>query len=95
MLCISTHVNVKNSYIGKTKRHLITQVTEHQADKSAIGPHLSRCSSCRNSLGINQFKIISNGRTDVEYKIKEALNIQNINPTLNQKFVSTWIFYSD
>ena len=28
--------------------------------------------------------IISNGRTDVECKIKEALNIKSINPTLNQ-----------
>ena len=41
-------------------------------------------SSCRNSFGIDQFKIISNGRTDVECKIKEALNIKNSNPTLNQ-----------
>ena len=76
--------DVNNSYIGKTKRHLITRVTEHRADKSAIGQHLSRCSSCRNSFGIDQFKIISNGRTDVECKIKEALNIKNSNPTLNQ-----------
>ena len=78
----SCHVN--NSYIGKTKRHLITRVMEHRADKSAIGQHLSRCSSCRNSFGIDQFKIISNGRTDVECKIKEALNIKSINPTQNQ-----------
>ena len=75
---------MNNSYIGKTKRHLITRVTEHRADKSAIGQHLGRCSSCRNSFGIDQFKIISNGRTDVECKIKEALNIKNSNPTLNQ-----------
>ena len=35
-------------------------------------------------FGIDQFKIISNGRTDVECKIKEALIIKSINPTLNQ-----------
>ena len=40
------------------------------------------CSSCRISFDIDQFKIISNGRT--ECKIKEALNIKNINPTPNQ-----------
>ena len=57
---------------------------EHWTDKSAIGQHLSRCSSSRNGFGINQFKIVSNGRADVECKIKEALNIKNINPTLNQ-----------
>ena len=38
----------------------------------------------KNSFGIDQFKIISNGMTDVECKIKEALNIKNSNPTLNQ-----------
>ena len=76
--------DINNSYIGKTKRHLITRVTEHRTDKSAIGQHLSSRSSCRNSFGIYQFKNISNGRTDVECKIKEALNIKNINPTLNQ-----------
>ena len=35
-------------------------------------------------FNIDQFKIISDGRTDVECKIKEALNMKNVNPTLNQ-----------
>ena len=75
---------MNTSYIGKTKRHLITRVTEHRADKSAVGQHLKLCHSCRNSFGIDLFKIISTGRTDLECKIKEALNIKSYNPSLNQ-----------
>ena len=72
------------SYIGKTKRHLITRVMEHQSDKSAIGQHLKACKSCHDNFGINQFKIINNGQSDLDCKIKEALHIKTFNPSLNQ-----------
>ena len=76
--------DVNTSYIGKTKRHLVTRVTEHKGDKSAIGQHLKLCSSCHNTFDIDKFKLISSGKTDLECKIKEALHIKACNPSLNQ-----------
>ena len=70
--------------IGKTKRHLVTRVGEHKSDKSAIGQHLKVCHICNHSFDVNQFKIINIGKSDLDCKIKEALHIKALNPSLNQ-----------
>ena len=82
------------SYIGKTKRHLVTRVSEHKSDKSAIGQHLSNCQVCSSSFDVNNFQIIDNDRSDMDCKIKEALHIKSENPLLNQHLFQRGSFYT-
>ena len=65
------------SYIGMTKRHLAIKFQEHLSEKSgksAIHDHISSCKDCH-SCSIGKFYIMSQGNTDFDAKIKEALYI--------------------
>jgi len=63
------------SYIGKTKRHLAVRTKEHLKGNSAIFDHTSQC-HLGHQCNIENFKVLSNGRSDLEIKIKEALLIK-------------------
>ncbi len=71
------------SYVGKTKRHLVTRVKEHlKLKNSAIKQHIDNCNSCKD-INITHFKILHSGTSDFNVKVKEALEIKRVNPTLN------------
>ena len=78
---------MRQFYLGKTKRHLITRIEEHKKqDTSAIHKHLSNCGDCQKSgVDISKFEIITTGRSDFEVTIKEALYIKKLNPVLNKQ----------
>ena len=52
--CFKGSRDKTQSYIGKTKRHLVTRVQEHLSGKSAIGKHTSSCKDCH-SCSISNF----------------------------------------
>ena len=78
------------SYVGKTKRHLLTRCSEHlkkptaSAQPTAIGDHLKTCTPCR-SATVNNFSVIRSARTDYDLCLHEALLIQKIKPSLNKQ----------
>ena len=75
--------DINKSYIGKTKRHLVTRVDERLKGESAISVHLDNCATCSQGFGVNNFSIIDKGNSDFECLIKEAISIKNCNPVLN------------
>ena len=72
-------------YIGKTMRHLVTRVKEHEHSTSAIHDHLLSCLDCKNNYSCNSFSILDSGRNDFEICIKEALHIKRSRPNLNKQ----------
>ena len=77
--------DINISYIGKTKRHLVTRIKERRSKISAIGQHLQTCHTCDHNFNENQFKILSTVNSDFNCKIREALLIKSEKPTLNQQ----------
>ena len=63
------------TYIGKTKRHLATRVSEHFSGNSVISEHISSCNTCNHST-IENFHILSHGYNDFDNEVKEALYIK-------------------
>ena len=66
------------TYIGKTKRHLVTRSLEHlvleHAEKSEVKEHIRKCQVCKAS-NLNQFSILKKCRSVQETKIYEALTL--------------------
>ena len=77
--------DAKQTYIGKTMRHLATRVKEHTQSKSAIHDHISVCKQCKESISCDSFKILDSGRNDFEISVKEALHIRYKKPSLNKQ----------
>ena len=75
--------DVNLSYIGKTKRHLVTRAKEHASGESAISEHLLTCDTCNNNFDVDRFRVLDNGKNDFECLIKEALLIKKFRPKLN------------
>ena len=67
------------SYIGKTKRHLLTRIREHGSlhSNSAIFQHRI---SCNCSFGPENFKILRSCSSDYDLSVCEALYITKENP---------------
>ena len=80
--------DAKLSYIGKTKRHLITRVGEHGSKQSAIFTHLENCYQCRSGYNIDCFTVMDRGNCDFDCYVKEALLIKKLNPSLNSHMYS-------
>ena len=80
--------DVGASYIGKTKRHLVTRVREHGSRQSAIFSHLENCNTCLMNFNISCFSILANAKCDYDCNIKEALFIKQLQPTLNSNLYS-------
>ena len=71
----------KHSYIGKTKRHLITRVREHgSSTQSAVFSHRLNC-SCSNDL--SSYTVLRSCHTEYDLSISEALFIKSERPNLN------------
>ena len=91
------------SYIGQTKRHLVTRVNEHvelkkldqfDRQKSEIKNHMYDCSSCHEyKLGFNNFEILKRCQNSYNTKITEALCIKRLRPKLNKKLMTKGCSY--
>lgn len=71
------------TYIGKTKRHLISRIKEHTSvtcNSSAVFNHIG---SCNCQVDLNNFKILYHCTSDYDLSICEALHIRDLQPTLN------------
>ena len=88
------------SYIGETKRHLITRVKEHLAlnnftNKSQIKSHLrSNCNECKLNSSIDSFKVLKRCRSHFDVVIHEALIIRRYNPQLNKQLFNNGSLYT-
>ena len=88
------------SYIGETKRHLITRVKEHLAlnnftNKSQIKSHLrSNCNECKLNSSIDSFKVLKRCRSHFDVVIHEALIIRRNNPQLNKQLFNNGSLYT-
>ena len=79
------------SYLGKTKRHLVTRVREHgtAAGPSAIKNHLSSCTTCHKNYSVDAcFTVIETAKNDFHCSIKEAIQIKSAKPLLNTQLAS-------
>ena len=80
------------SYIGQSKRHLLTRVNEHLSrtggPESQIKNHIYNCPKCHKQfLSVEKFKILKKCRTSFETMIQEALKIKRLRPKLNKQLV--------
>ncbi|CAF0823921.1 unnamed protein product [Brachionus calyciflorus] len=88
------------SYIGKTKRHLITRVEEHKTTEntkknannkfkddheSAVYGHMSESG---HQVDFNNVEILDSPSSDYKLKLKEAFYIKKYKPTLNVQIQS-------
>ena len=77
-------------YIGKTKRPLHDRKTEHfkaltkGRHTSAIADHMS---STGHKIKWDHLEILTTGRSDIHFKIKETLLIKDLKPALNENVV--------
>ena len=73
-------------YIGKTKRRLKDRKTEHSKGllkddhSSAIADHVK---TTGHNIEWDHFDILASGMSDYQFKIKETLFIQELQPALN------------
>ena len=77
------------SYVGQTTRHCSERFKEHLTSdkKSHIFKHLQSNDNCKQINNESSFKIIDKANTEFTLKIKEAIHIQWLKPTLNtQKY---------
>ena len=88
------------SYIGQTKRHLLTRVKEHLTPlkqggpKSEVRTHINRCPSChKNFLSIDNFKVLKKCKNSYETVIHEALSIKRFQPKLNKQLMKSGASY--
>ena len=78
-----------NSYIGYTERVLMARVTEHVRGKSPLSEaHRELCST---PVSRADFVVHDTGRTLLELRIKEAVHIRVVRPSLNRR-VEGWTF---
>jgi hypothetical protein len=71
-------------YIGETRRHLNTRISEHVHNKgSNIHKHLQDSPNCKEKFSVGDFCILDTAKTDTQLKLKEALHIYWCKPSLN------------
>ena len=76
------------SYVGETTRYFGTRVEEHlhkSVGASNVFKHLQQNPDCRSKCDETCFKIIDSARTKFTLKVKEALHIQWLKPTINKQ----------
>ena len=86
------------SYIGQTKRHLMTRVNEHVvlsgSSKSAIKKHIKTCPICYNkNFDFNNFEVLKKCKTPFDTKIAEALFIRKFRPKINKQLLTKGTSY--
>ena len=81
-------------YVGFTNRKIIHRTHEHlRTGTTAIGDHISNCSTCANGASFDNFTILKKCRNLTDSKIFEALLIKKTCPKLNinlKKPGATW-----
>ena len=87
------------SYIGKTKRHLVTRIAEHTSTglkdegDSAVKKHIAECQYCSQN-NVDLFEIIKKTQTSFDVLIYEALLIKKYKPSLNKQLFKSGSFYT-
>ena len=88
------------SYIGQTKRHLLTRVKEHLSPlkqggpKSEVRTHINKCPCChKNFLSMDNFKVLKKCKNSFETVIHEALSIKRLRPKLNKQLMRAGVSY--
>ena len=81
------------SYIGETKRHLITRMKEHLSLKnsyqnSEVKSHIKNCVHCHDHVKFDSFRVIKRCHNSFNLLIHEALLIRRHNPSLNKQLFS-------
>ena len=74
-------------YVGYTNGHYQTRVYEHLKtdNNSHILKHLRHSTKCKSACNESCFKVIDRARTEYELRIKEAMHIQWIAPSINKQ----------
>ena len=76
-------------YVGYSTRHFNTRVNEHLSDKqSHIYKHLNENPQCKHVSDKSCFSILDSANNEYELKIKEALHIHWLKPTINKQLKS-------
>ena len=75
------------SYVGQTTRHCAERIKEHLTkDKNShIYKHINTNDNCKQASNETSFKIIDRASTEYTLKIKEAIHIKWLKPTLNKQ----------
>ena len=75
------------SYVGETTRHLKIRIKEHlRTDKdSIIFKHLESNINCKKLSNETCFSIIDQAQTEFTLKLKEAMHIEWLKPSLNKQ----------
>ena len=87
------------SYIGQTKRHLVTRVNEHLSlqrpqPQSEIKSHIYRCNACQQvKLDSSNFEILKHCQNNYNTRIAEALVIKQCRPKLNKQLMTKGTSY--
>ena len=87
------------TYIGQSKRHLITRVGKHTSlgkigPQSEIKNHIYDCQECHSvKITCENFEILKSHRDSFAAKISEALCIRRSKPRLNKKLFGRGVSY--
>ena len=75
------------SYIGETTRHLVVRIKEHlTSDKNShIFQHINKNEACKTQSDESSFSVIDTAPTEYLLKIKEAIHIFTLKPSLNKQ----------
>ena len=75
------------SYVGQTTRHCSVRVGEHlHTDKAShIYKHINSNENCKQANDETSFKIIDRANTEYTLKLKEAMHIKWLKPSLNSQ----------
>ena len=76
-----------DSYIGETTRHWVVRRNEHlNTDKqSCIYKHTHQNNSCKGKSDESCFSILDRAQTKFSLKLKQAIHINKLKPTLINK----------
>ena len=90
-------------YLGKTKRHFGTRVSEHldlkcRKGQTEVSKHISSCEDCLTAVNegkvdINHFEIVQKARSDYEVQIREAFLIRKLKPEINKQMYQSGASY--
>ena len=87
LVCKYSCVHCTSEYVGMTTRTLVTRVAEHAGisvphtslhtqltspSQSAVRDHSELCFT---NVGINNFKVLANSSSEIDFKILESLHI--------------------
>ena len=84
-------VDPRQSYIGKTYRHLGQRIKEHSTKVSAVFDHRLECGcSCK----AKNFVVLDSSNDHFGLNIKEAIYIKKFQPTLNKNLKDFGSFFN-